>query len=780
MMSASALRDTRRREGATGFTRFVRLRACLAAFVALLLGGGAEARAQPAGSTDRSAEQAIDEAVAAVRDGRPARAIQRLAPMIQQNPTPSHPEHGNAAAWLGRAFAAAGDTSQAQRVWLQGVRSAGQNGGSAVGAADAFLRSLAPQVIRKNPRSSTYAYRHLVARLGRASGPAAREALRRHGAQLALILPDDLASALETALETAREGVPEEAAPGGPDADTTRVGRRLLSWWRSQDPVVSTTANERMLEHLVRVRVAERRYPWPDRASGDRPSGLDDRGQVYVRLGPPGRTASVEFEAGSRWTVGTCPDCIRIPVLRQALSEANLGMGSFPPENAVWFYPQISSDAYYVFVESGKRGGPLVAGTPRDLVPSKLRGAIHPEGRDPGNLSNADDEGGRAGFFGASEGGGGGGGTSWPPKMIAKYAVLLSIHEQLALEHGDFGTRYEELVNKPTQTNPVQHLNTRSRDFKTRDRQAAELREEVVPRQQTSTLGNTAPLHVATRTARFLDEDGTTRTEVYWSTRIRDLVPPEDWQDRALKLGGEVTGRYRLQSTQVVQAADRTPIGRSVRRDTVIARAATDRPLPTRAMVAPGNTGTHHLAMEWIERSVASGGSNGSLVRFGQARIDSVQALDPDPGRLQMSDVMLLDVPEDGAPLPAGRDEARRRVVPFDTLAAGQSVALGFELYHLTFGGGDQTRYAVEYEVERRRDRGGLAGLFGGISEEKTATRSTYTGSSRRSMEYILLDLAEAPGDRPVDVTVTVRVTDETSGQTVERDIGFVVRPEEG
>jgi GWxTD domain-containing protein len=777
MMSSSAPRDTRRREGTTGFARFVRLRACLVAFVALLLGGGTEARAQPAGSMDRSPEQVIDEAVAAVRDGRPAQAIQRLAPMIQRAPIPSHPEHGNAATWLGRAFAAAGDTSQAQRVWLQGVRSAGQNGGSAVGAADAFLQSLAPRAVRKNPRSSTYAYRHLVARLGRASGTGAREALRRHGAQLALILPDDLASTLETALEDA----PEEAAPGGPDADTTDVGRRLLSWWRSQDPVVSTTANERMLEHLVRVRVAERRYPWPDRASGDRPSGLDDRGQIYVRLGPPGRTASVEFEAGSRWTVGTCPKCLRIPVLRQALSEANLGMGSFPPENVVWFYPQISSDAYYVFVESGKRGSPHVVGTPRDLVPQKLRGAIHPEGRDPGNLSNADDEGGRAGFFGASEGGGGGGaGNSLPPKMIAKYAVLLSIYDQLSVEKAEFGTRFEELANPSLGTNPVQQINARARDFETRNRQAAERREEVVPRQQTSTLGNTPRLRVATRTARFLDEDGTTRTEVYWSTRIRNLVPPKDWQDRALELGGEVTGRYRLQSTQVVQAADRTTIGRSVRRDTVVARAATDRPLPTRAMVTPGNTGTHHLAMEWIERTIASGGSNGSLVRFGQARIDSVQALDPDPGRLQMSDVMLLDVPEDEAPLPAGRDEARRRVVPFDTLAAGQSVALGFELYHLTFGGGDQTRYTVEYEVERRRDRGGLAGLFGGISEEQTATRSTYTGSSRRSMEYILLDLAEAPGDRPVDVSVTVRVTDETSGQTVERDIGFVVRPEEG
>jgi hypothetical protein len=135
-----------------------------------------------------------------------------------------------------------------------------------------------------------------------------------------------------------------------------------------------------------------------------------------------------------------------------------------------------------------------------------------------------------------------------------------------------------------------------------------------------------------------------------------------------------------------------------------------------------------------------------------------------------MSDLKLLTVPQD-ATIPS--EEAVP--YPFRRLEAGQPLALFFEIYHLVYNEDDRTRYTVSYQIERRQEQDGLSGLLGGDDREKTTTRTTNEGSSRRRKEYILLELGNLLDEKEGRLNVTVRVTDETSGQTVTRSLSFEV-----
>ncbi|HFE51808.1 MAG TPA: GWxTD domain-containing protein, partial [Bacteroidetes bacterium] len=52
-------------------------------------------------------------------------------------------------------------------------------------------------------------------------------------------------------------------------------------YWNQRDPTPGTERNERYEEHLRRVEYARRMYSWPNLR------GFDDRGEIYVRYGPP-------------------------------------------------------------------------------------------------------------------------------------------------------------------------------------------------------------------------------------------------------------------------------------------------------------------------------------------------------------------------------------------------------------------------------------------------------------------------------------------------------------
>ena len=70
----------------------------------------------------------------------------------------------------------------------------------------------------------------------------------------------------------------------------------LRSFWQSMDPSPSTDVNERLVEHVLRMSQADRRfYPGRGRQGSD-----TDRGRIFVRLGPPDDVDYHTFAAGQR------------------------------------------------------------------------------------------------------------------------------------------------------------------------------------------------------------------------------------------------------------------------------------------------------------------------------------------------------------------------------------------------------------------------------------------------------------------------------------------------
>jgi len=147
-------------------------------------------------------------------------------------------------------------------------------------------------------------------------------------------------------------------------------------------------------------------------------------------------------------------------------------------------------------------------------------------------------------------------------------------------------------------------------------------------------------------------------------------------------------------------------------------------------------------------------------MRIGTVRADSLRPLDPSGERLEMSDVRRM----------ISRSENPEGAVafPFSTFSPETPLVLYFEVYHLTYGADDQTKYTVAYDIERRSRRGWRR-LVGAADTEKTTTEVTHSDRQRRSEEFIAIDLSTLRQPELQDLRVTVRFTDTVTGDTVAR-----------
>lgn len=137
-----------------------------------------------------------------------------------------------------------------------------------------------------------------------------------------------------------------------------------------------------------------------------------------------------------------------------------------------------------------------------------------------------------------------------------------------------------------------------------------------------------------------------------------------------------------------------------------------------------------------------------------------------------MSD-LLPGLPPSRDAQPKGKTPGGMALSPYPhaTLLPGVDLRLYFEVYGLTFGSEDRTQYAVAYEVEKRTE-GGVFRLFRD-KYRRTTTRSTYQGTSRRTQEYIELELGDL--GNADEVRITLRVTDQVTDRTAERSLTFGV-----
>ncbi len=548
--------------------------------------------------------------------------------------------------------------------------------------------------------------------------PTPRPDVRRHLAQLSLVLPP---AVLDEIVETAEPRWDERAVL------TPTAGEELGRWWRSQDPMPASEANERLHEHLQRVRYAESHF-----ASENTITGFDERGDVWVRYGAPSRRSVIRFDA---------PEFID-EVYRSGVAISPTDF----PENEFWRYSHVHRDAYFLFVRDG---GAYRQGTTTDLLPQVLQYGFN------------------AGLRGQR-------------KTDMALIALQNVLRQLALEHPDFASRFHDVDMFLAENRSTGRLRDRSlseirvgivrgeapvvlegaedwarsaahdlpahefvqhafSESKIRDDRAAWRRQADIPRTHTEVFRTLRTLPVAVRMARFLDADLTTRTEIYWSPEpggLGSAVHPLI-QMYAIRRAADYSARDGSSWSYVVanlpDAADAT--------------------ISARTTVLYGDTTTVHLAMQWDlhEATIGADGkvSVGQRIGIATAFRDSIEALRS--GILEMSDLKPVVV--------RGTDDAEGDPYPFAALWPTLALGLNFEIYGLTLDRDGETRYTIRY----------------GLEGERNPVTAEFTSSGERTttQEGVLLDTRDWTGVGPVTVRVTV--IDDVAGRSVTRSLPFVM-----
>ncbi|MEM1128090.1 MAG: GWxTD domain-containing protein [Bacteroidota bacterium] len=692
----------------------------------MLLVGPAQARLLVAPDTT------LEGAIAAYEQGAYAEAEAMLSPLVEENPAYLDPREGAAAYWLGLVHEARGNAERMRQVWQKGLNELIQDGRFDVRLADAYLEVLTVAGEVEYLDEAVDIYRTLLFTLDAGLASEAREVFDAHLGFLSLVVDDEVwAEAVE---------VPSGSRPS---AWTVKAGAgpKLVEWWRAQDPLPATRRNERLEEHLSRVAHARANYGCATECA----SGLDARGEVYVRYGEP------EWETAVSWNSAEIADLFRPGVA--------INLSDFP-DNAFWRYGDLDRAAYFVFVDDG---GTWKVGTVEDLIPETLRYGLTETGR----------------------------GRTKSEMLIT---ILFVIYRELGPLHPDFTSRYGAVasyIDKYQQsetrdprtgqawgmmsdlTEPPhvfgQQFLLRNR---TEDDEARYRRTLYVPEQASAVLRDAEVLPLAVRTARFLADDGTTRTEIYWSPEPGSLTPSRRQRQRLRAEGSPDQGRYVLRQTTVQKNADY--VDRVVSRDHFYVEGLERRganAIPVQTVVARGDTGRYHLAMQWDQYQAGRARDQvqlGERIKVGTYRLDSLSALPSDPATLILSDLrpefVLRD--QNGEP----RFDAAPTPYPFGTITPELALALYFEVYHLTRGPDDLARYTVDYEITRR-GTSELLRFLGMGGEERTASQTSYTHDGRTARETIFVDMSDWRGQG--EVTITVRVTDETTGQQTSRSIDF-------
>lgn len=649
-------------------------------------------------------------------------AVRLLDSVFETQPAYVAEGQGAAAYWLGRAYAASGDERRASTIWQAGLGALELHGLFDVRLADAYVRAVFRQKHQRDYARAGALYLGLIARLDAPLSQEEQTLLTRHVAQMVFLLKDDLRNQVMRADDSIKEG----------------AAAALLRWWRRQDPLPGTPRNERLEEHLQRVTHAERAY----RYEGDR-TGFDDRGEIYVRFGEPVRKRTISHNVAREYITVAYAPITAMDLL----------------DNEFWTYNDIADEAYYLFV---KRQGRYRISEVYDLIPGRLS-RIKLKSKDP-VLAERDGV-----------------------QARALLEVLRDYYRQLAWGHSDFFSRYVDLdeyllrldPDKTKDTGPDLFLARKGRpdafgtqmigEGRMQDRQAAYQRDLVVPQQRSTVLDTLEPLDVRLRVARFLDEDGTTRTELYWSHLPRTLALQSALQAQ-YKDRYDTRDRFLLHLSAVQQSDDFTP--RAVTDYRYVADAGDalrDSLLRVQTLVLRGDTETpYHLALQWDQHLTTHQETDavvaGPHVKTGVYRVDSLAALNPLPSALEMSDLVPVLLSEESF------DELSR--YPWMAITPETPLGLYFEVYDLIFGPDDRTHFTAVYEIVRRQ-AGGLLRFLGGGEEERTSVMTSYEGSSRIAREYIALDLSAWSGEGDLEVRVQVR--DETTGQEVERSVFFVL-----
>jgi hypothetical protein len=511
--------------------------------------------------------------------------------------------------------------------------------------------------------------------------------------------------------------VPEgrrEAVLTRPDA-----GAALFARIRDLDPAPATPENERFTEHLARLSYAHYRY-----ADADSPTGLDPRGELYVRLGAPSGYKSVDFYT---------TELLRR--IRDLQSSVHSGLTVSPSEfadNEFWLYED-PEPFFYLFVDDGAgfRQGDVI-----DLIPARFR-------------SGLDGSTGRGGA-----------------KADVLLEVFRAVFRQLSPYAVEYGVQFNEVDAYLGEMEALFKRAQAQAEFapvETRERRVQRLDFSAVyaQNQDIADGARASADYVVRQTlaeARRVEEEvQARRAEVAPTERSTLYRPPLPLFARVARFLGP------LGQTQVL-AYWPEPAGGTVERARVVVMD------PARRVLADAFLGAGPRRVGW------EGGSDGHplAVQVERAGETYVAHLDPAAPLLygtavEMSDVVPFradDVMDAGESLRDGLGRSRVSPYPGPSLAGLAGIGLYAEAY-LPVGGAD---VLVTYTVETRRE----GGLFRRPSRQESEQQFFRQSESRVLPVAFLVDRAAWEGAD--EVRLTVRVEDLDSEEAVERSIRFSTR----
>ncbi|NBB87191.1 MAG: hypothetical protein GVY12_13365 [Bacteroidetes bacterium] len=691
-------------------------------------------QAQTVAPADKTHEEAYREALALLQEGEdPEAAIALLQPIVATRPLYRQANEGSVAFWLAEAYARAGYERQAFVMRRMGARAALQENEIDWWLVDAFVRDVFQGQHLNEYLYASELYMRALQELP-ANGPdRLMRTITTHLAAAAVLLSDGQRAQTGTERPTAERLDEGWQAP-------PQLPAYLAAWWRREDPDLITTRNERLEEHLERLAHAWDTY---------RPEGqLDDRAFVFLRLGEPKFTTAVRFDT---------------PQMRERVINEIPGVTTFDfRDNEVWSFRHIDRNATYLFAEIDKRYYEVEV---LELLPRRLR----------------------RGFSSSARG---------QRESQATVYALYETYKTLSTYSVEYGTRFSDVSNYlfdldmqrlyggQTQVVPESPATVAARETsraRTEDAWFVQQRERTVPDAESFVLGDMPEWDYALRSARFLEPDGRTRTEVYWGLDTAGIAQEKDRVERLGLTPANVADKRLLQSV-LVHRADNYAVeaqGSSlqqidVRRtngqrtgwvegtDTVVAAIEEDD--------APYHVGLQwngHLLGEVLDPDALTMESAGPLTSLTQHRIDSLRTLDASGTTLEMSDLKPLRFDDPTA------DPASAPPYPYATLGPATPVAVYFELYYLTVPDGGKARYTVAYELVRRNDRGLLARTFTEDIPDRSVTTLSQESTQPRTDELILIDWQDTWEAGTVELTV--RVTDEATGVTKERTLQFEI-----
>ena len=712
---------------------------------------------------DPVATSIVSKAINAIQRGNTDEAIDPLEDLFEEEPAWFSEDHFSLAYWLGQAYYVDGHIEDAREVWTLGAASLAK-----AERFDARLETALLSATFEHEWSEDYAI----------STTRYLSILEHLNASIDFSLLPDFIPYLQALVFILPERVRNEISLLTPDdvpnySWTSFTSTTLSSWWRSQDSAPATRVNEMLLEHLQRVAYAQRYY------SHD--GVFDDRGMMYIRLGEPSEKTAVQFDNTS---------------FRNKVLDRNLTINESDfPNNEFWYYKHIDKTAHYLFHD---KSGTFRLGEINNLIPTSIRSGLGSSSRGIG-------------------------------KARALIRTMEEIYRQLSLYHEDYSFRYQEIASfsgmldeaeiaaetagllertddqvdsETDETLRDLLANSRGPDFSetglpgssfnpnrpdlfvqsamASDKASEELqiasRKEYVPQVRSSVFDDIAPLPLLIRTARFLDQDGTTRTEIYWAAPTGALTLDKE-SLTALINDGYTSDDYLLVVSTVQKAPDYTErVVNHERKLLKDIKLAEDISISNQTAIARGDSGMYHVAIQWdqfvaVLDDTGTPRELGPHVKANVFRQDSLQALISDGVTLEMSDLKPMIVPTLTAET-ALTEGVLDAAIPYPSTRIQQEtpIILYFELYHLAFNNDDITRYSIEYTIQEKPGQGLRIGRR---RQAGTSFKSTQEGTQRTTSEQLVIDLSEWRGQGDIDITVTV--TDEITKQKVSRSLSYTL-----